>query len=444
MPKKIAIVGGVAAGMSAAAKAHRVNPDLDIHVYTDEEYISYAGCGLPYFIGDRIHSERKLIARTIEQFTEQNIKVHIATRVLDIYPDKKSLLIRDARTSTELETPYDRLVLATGARPVKPALEGINLNGVFTLRKLTDSLSIRQFMLEYKPRRAVVIGGGYIGLEMVENLKDHGCEEVTIIERAPQIIPNMDANMAELIQSYLESKGVKVRTGESVLRFEGKHLLNEVITDQDTIPADFALLSVGVQPNSELADRAGITLGTRNAIRVNSKMETSRADIYAAGDCATTFHRISGQEVYIPMGTTANKQGKIAGENVAGGNASFPGVLGTGIAKIMEMEVSRCGLNERECQSLGIKYTSHTIKSKTAAHYWPGSGSIYVKIIAGEDRRIIGGQIVGYAGAAKRIDILVTAMTMGATVDQLLDMDLAYAPPFSPVWDPVLVALNQF
>ncbi len=444
MSQRLLIIGGVAAGMSAAAKARRIDPELEIIVYTDDEYISYAGCGLPYFIGGRFAEKESLIARTAAEFATQNIIVKTRVRAETIKPESQKVTLKDLHNNQEFEDHYDRLVIASGARPFVPPMDGINLDGIFSLRTIHDSLNIKAYLQQQQPRKAAIIGGGYIGLEMAENLLEHGCE-VNIIERAPHIIPNMDEDMAMIVTKYLESKGIIIHTGVAVSGFSGEQAVAIVNTDKGTIDADFVLLSIGVLPNSEIAAASGIELGIKNAIQVNAKMETNLEGIYAAGDCATTMHLISGQEVYIPMGTTANKQGKTAGENAAGGNASFKGVLGTGIARVMEMEIARTGLGENECKQLGIDYVARKIVAKSAAHYCPVSGEVHVKLIADKtNNRLIGAQIVGYQGSAMRIDMLASAITMQATIDQLIDMDLAYSPPFSPVWDPVLVALNQF
>lgn len=444
MNNKLLIIGGVAAGMSAAAKARRVNPELEITAITDDEYISYAGCGLPYFIGGRIAEQSQLIARREEDFAQQNIKVKTRTRAKLIRPEQNSVLTENLETGQLSEETYDRLVICTGARPFLPSLEAIDLEGVFVLRTIQDSLAIKTYLRQHKPKRALIVGGGYIGLEMVENLREYGCE-IILLERAPQLLPNMDEDMALILTSYLQSQGVEVRTSENLNGFDGDSRVRTAFTDKGSLPVDFVLLSIGVIPNSELAAAAGVELGIRNAIRVNEKMESSLPEIYAAGDCATTKHLVSGQESYIPMGTTANKQGRVAGENAAGGDARFAGVLGTGIVRAMEMELSRTGLTENECRQLGIDYVSRRVKSRTAAHYCPVSREMHVKIVAEQTGgRILGAQIVGYAGAAMRIDMLATAITMQSTLESLIDMDLAYSPPFSPVWDPVLVALNQF
>lgn len=442
--KKLVVIGGVAAGMSAASKARRTNPNLNITVYTDEEYISYAGCGLPYFIGGIIPTKDKLIARTIEEFAERNIVVNNLSKVESIDPKNRRISVTDQRNKTTYGDSYDKLIIATGARVFVPPLDGIGLKGIFKLRRVEDSLEIKKYIKEKGPRRIVIIGGGYIGLEMVEIFKDKGCQ-VTLIERAPHIIPNMDADMAEILEKYLEGKEVDVRTGETVQAFTGDGSVRSVITDKGSVNADLVLLSIGVVPNSEIAQACGIATGPKNAILLDEKMHTNIEGILAAGDCATAHHIVSGEDVYIPLGTTANKQGKIAGENAAGGDASFNGVLGTGIARIMEMEVSRTGLSERECKLLGIEYEARKVKSRTAAHYCPTSGRIHIKLIAEKNTAcLLGAQIVGFSGAAARIDLLAVAITNRSTIQDLVDMDLAYSPPFSPVWDPVLIALNQF
>jgi len=430
--------------MSAASKARRIDSELEITAITDDQYVSYAGCGLPYFIGGKIPEQAQLIARRPEDFAQQNISVKTRVRARLIRPEQKCVVTENLETGQLSEESYDRLLVCTGARPYIPSLEAINLEGIFVLRTIHDSLAIKAYLHQHIPKRALIVGGGYIGLEMVENLLEYG-SEIILLERSSHLLPNMDEDMALILTSYLQSRGVEVRTSENLTGFAGDSRVREAFTDKGNLPVDFVLLSMGVVPNSELAAAAGVELGIRNAIRVNDKMESNLPGIYAAGDCATTKHLVSGQEVYIPMGTTANKQGKVAGENAAGGSARFAGVLGTGIARAMEMELSRTGLCENECRQLGIDFISRRVKSRTAAHYCPVSGEIHVKILAEKPSgRILGAQIVGFAGAAKRIDMLATAITMRATVESLIDMDLAYSPPFSPVWDPVLVALNQF
>ncbi len=444
MSERFVIIGGVAAGTSAAAKARRVNQNLTIEIYTNEEFISYAGCGLPYFIGDHLANQQDLIARTVEEFGKQGIKIFTNTNAVKINKEEKNITIENKSTGQKEVVSYDKLLIATGARAFVPPLEGSELAGIFTLRNIPDSMAIRKYISEQAPKKAVIVGAGYIGLEMVENLLEHNIE-VTLIEQNQHIIPNMDEDMASMVTEYLASQGVIVKTSEQVLGFKGQDRVTTIVTNNGEFASDFVLLSIGVRPNTEIADAAGITLGARGAIRVNNRMETNIENIYAAGDCATTTHLVTDKEVHIPMGTTANKQGKTAGENIAGGKAEFKGVLGTGIARIVDMEIARTGLSEKECQALGIEYITKTIKSKNIAHYFAHAREMWVKLVVDKNnRRLLGGQIVGYNGAAKRIDIIATALNNQATIDSLQDMDLAYSPPFSPVWDPVLIAINQF
>jgi NADPH-dependent 2,4-dienoyl-CoA reductase/sulfur reductase-like enzyme len=452
MAKKLAVIGGIAAGMSAAAKARRIDRDLEIVVFTDETRVSYGACGLPYYISGEIKKASHLVARTIEQFKEQGIKVRTQCRVEEIRPATRSLLIRSFKTGDHYEYEYDSLVIATGASARIPPIANADLNGVFKLRNVEDGEDIRQYLAEAKPQNAVIVGGGYIGLEMAEVLHQQGIK-VAIVEMAPHLAPNMDRDMAEILQQYLQEQGIEVFTGEKVLALEGdaptasanRTRVRQLVTDCRTLPADLVLLSAGVTPNSWLAGKAGLALGAQQAIRVNERMETSEPGIYAAGDCATTFHLVTGEEVYIPMGTTANKQGRTAGENAAGGNAEFKGVVGTGIARVLDLEIARTGLTERECQQRGLNYEAKMIQAKTLPGFFARSGKIYVKALAEPGAgRLLGAQIVGFAGAGKRIDVFATALTLGATMDQLEDLDLAYAPPFSPVYDPILIAINQF
>ncbi len=363
---------------------------------------------------------------------------------MEINSYKKQIILEDLLTQRSWTEAYDHLIIATGAQPFLPSLDGIGLKGIFTLRSIQDSQAIKAYLQEYQPTHAVVVGAGYIGLEMVENLLVHGCK-VRVIEKAPHILPNMDPDLAEVVHNYMESRGIEILTGSAPITFKGSDKVNEVVTGPDHFPADVVILSTGVLPNSELAAQTGIKLGAGRAIRVNERMETSQADIYAAGDCATVRHLVSGQEVYLPMGTTASKQGRVAGENAAGGQAILKGVLGTGITRIMEMEVSRTGLCEYECQKLGIEYISHTIKSRTRAPYLPDSGRIYVKLTVDKNSRLLlGGQIVGYPGAGKRIDTIAAALTARCKIDDLYNLDLAYTPALSVLSDPVLIAINKF
>ncbi len=440
---KLLVIGAVAAGTSAAAKARRVDPQMEIKVFAEGEYISYGACGLPYFIGGLITTKEKLLHRSVESFAQQRIDVKPSCRATEIDVRQRRVAFTDLVANRQFEEEYDKLVIATGGRPVVADWPGMDKAGIFTLRTISDGAAIKDDLQRRRPQHVLIIGAGYIGLEMTENLTELGCQ-VTLAERGPHISPNMDADMAAIIQQHLELHGVKVLVNQEVIGFEGGSAVEAAVTRDGTIPADFVLIAIGVRPNSELAAAAGIQLGVNQAIKVNSRMETSATGVYSGGDCATTTNLITGHDVYVPMGTTANKQGRVAGENAAGGNAYFRGILGTGIARVHDLEISRTGLTEEECHAKGLKAISQRVQCRTAA--LPGlAGDIWVKMTAAADsERIIGAQIVGHSGSGKRIDAIAAAITMEATLRQMYDFDMAYAPPFSPVWDPVLLCLNQF
>ena len=433
--KRLIIIGGVAAGPSAAFKAKRVKPDLEVILFTEEEDLSYGSCGLPYFISGIIGDRKKLVARTVKAFTDAGIDVRLKTRVEGV-DSKEGVVFAGGEKFS-----YDSLIIATGASPIIPPFEGKDLEGVFTLRSVKDGERIRDFISKESPEKAVIVGAGYIGVEMAESFAELGLK-VSLVELMPQILINMDADMAELVERELKAKGVEVLTSTKVLGFEGRERVERVITDKGDINTDLVLLAIGVKPNSELAKEAGLALGPKGAIDVNRRMETSVPGIYAAGDCADAFHLVSGKKVYIPLGTTANKQGRIAGNNAAGGEyAVFPGVVGTAIAKVFDLEIARTGLSSVEADKEGFSFKSALIKSRTAAGYYPGASSIAVKLLAEEKTgRIIGGQIVGGRGSGMRINAIAMAVSNGMRIWEFAYADLAYAPPFSPVWDPLLVA----
>jgi NADPH-dependent 2,4-dienoyl-CoA reductase/sulfur reductase-like enzyme len=336
---------------------------------------------------------------------------------------------------------YDDLLIATGAQPVVPDLEGVDAEGVYALKSLASGIALRRFVDEEHPRRAVIVGGGYIGLEMAEALRMRDIE-TALIDRAPQVMTSLDPEMAELAAQALEGLGVQLYLDEGLAGFETQGgRMRAVVTEARTLPADLVILGMGVRPNSGLAAAAGIPLGVRDAIRVNPQMQTETPHVWAAGDCVESLHLISGQRVFIALGTVANKTGRIAGLNLTGVPAAFPGVLGTAITRAGETEIARTGLSSRECEALGVDCAVAQITDHARAGYFPGAQEMTVRLVAERDTgRLLGGQIVGGVGAGKRIDTVVAAVTAGLTAQDLVDMDLSYAPPFSPVWDPVQVA----
>jgi NADPH-dependent 2,4-dienoyl-CoA reductase/sulfur reductase-like enzyme len=441
---RIVIIGGDAAGMSAASKIRREQPDRNILVLEKTEHTSYSACGIPYYIGGLIKEADALVARSPEKFRDKyGIDVRTRNEVTKVDPIQQEVTIKDSGNRETTES-YDQLLIATGARPFCPKVPGSNADGIFGLSTLASGLRVQQFIEQNKPRKAVVVGGGYIGLEMAEALVRQKLD-VSLVQRGKEVMGTLDPDMGKLVSQALRDVGVKLYLSEQLEAFDTEGgSVSAVLTEQRALPADLVILGMGVRPNSELAAAAGIGLGEKNAIKTDEQMRTDTANIWAAGDCAATIHRVTGKPIYIALGTVANKQGVVAGTNLAGGNASFPGVVGTAVSKICKVEVARTGLQEKELRELSLKYVTETIRTRTRAGYYPGSGPITVKLIAEQGSgRLLGAQIVGMEGAAKRIDIIATALTAAMTVMDLIDLDLSYAPPFSPVWDPVQTAARQ-
>lgn len=438
--KRLVVVGGVAAGMSAASKARRIDPGLEVVVYEKSGFVSYGACGLPYYIQGIIDDHSTLIARTPVQFARQGIEVHLHHEVMEIDPEGRRVRVRDLEAGREFEVEYDRLVLTTGGNAVRPPFPGIDREGVFTLRRVEDGIALRRFIEEKSPERAVIVGGGYIGLEMAEAFRSRGLE-VTVVEMLPQLVPNLDAEMASLVREELERNGVRVLLEHRVEEIGGDERVEAVIASGVEVPADLVLVAVGVRPNVDLARRAGIDLGPTGAVAVDDHQRTNLEGVFAAGDVAEARHIVTGKPVYIPLGTTANKQGRVAGENVAGGDAVFHGVAGTAVAKVFGLEVARTGLTERQAREEGFEPLSTTVKAASQAHYYPGGGPLHVRLVFRKDGHLLGAQMVG-KGAAKRIDVVAAALQAGWGIRDLQRLDLSYAPPFAPVWDPILVAAN--
>ena len=443
---KLVVIGGDAAGMSAASKVRRTQKDREIVVFERGRHTSYAACGMPYYIAGQVSDVDRLIARKPEVFRKnQNIDVRIRHEVIRIDAEGRYVVVRDLEKETEFRESWDELLIATGARPVRPDLPGMDAEGVFSLSILQTGIDVYKFIEKNKPKKAVIVGGGYIGIEMAEALLARGME-VSLVDMAPQVMPTMDGEMASLISDYMRDEGVDVHLEEKLERLEqdGSGRVKAVVTDRQTHPADVVITGIGVQPNSGLAKEAGLELGVRDAIRVDKRMQASVPDIWAAGDCAESHHLITGEPTFIALGTVANKHGLVAGTNISGGDAEFPGVLGTAITKFNDMEIARTGLSEKEAESLGHTFKTATIEARTRSGYYPGSASITVKLVAEEaSGRLLGGQIVGMQGAGKRIDTIATALTAGMTARNIMDLDLSYAPPFSPVWDPVQIAARK-
>lgn len=445
MNNKLVIIGGDAAGMTAAAKVRREQPEREIVVFEKSQYTSYSACGIPYYISEIIETFDELIVRGPEVFREEyNIDVRTLTKVLETDTRNKRVRVLDKQKQSEYWEDYDQLLIATGAKAYCPDVEGYSETNVFGISTLKSGIRLESYIEIEKPKKAVIIGGGYIGLEMAEALLIRGLS-VSLVNRSAQVMNTLDPDMGALVSEAMRKLGVTVYSNEELVRFEQEHSkVTGVVTNKRTIAADIVVLGMGSYPNTAFLEGSGIALGVKGAIKVNDRMQTNIPDVYAAGDCTETFNLISGQYMHIALGTVANKTGLVAGSNIAGENAVFPGAAGTAVCKICSYEVARTGLLEKEMIKLGIDYATATIKTRTRAHYYPGSKDITVKLLAEKKSgKLLGGQIIGEEDAAKRIDVLATALTHGLTVQNLIDLDLSYAPPFSTVWDPVQIAARK-
>lgn len=432
---KIVIIGAVAAGTSAAAKARRNDENAEIIIYDKDSFISYSGCGMPYYIGGEVAEVEKLTPRDTVFFkSKYNVDIFIKHEVLSIDSENKILEIKNLLTEEIFIDQYDKLVIATGASSVLPSIEGVEDDYIFTLRNIGDMNRIKRYIKEYAPKSAAIIGTGFIGLEVCENLKGLGID-VTLIERLSQVTPGLDADMAVYVEKHLKKNGVCVFTGVSVTSIKDYKV---IFQDGREIRADMVLISAGVRPNTALAEKAGVELGITKAIKVNEKMMTNLNDVYACGDCSEQYHIVTRKPIYRPMGSTANKMGRIAGDVITGGSLRFRGILGTGIFQIFGMTVALTGLSEREAEIEGYEAAvCHNIKPNKP-EYMGGKEMVIKGIADKEDGKLLGAQIVGYEGVDKRIDVFVTAITYQAKAEDLFHLDLAYAPPFSTTKDPIM------
>jgi NADPH-dependent 2,4-dienoyl-CoA reductase/sulfur reductase-like enzyme len=445
--ERLVVVGGDAGGMSAASQARRMRPpsDLEIVAFERGRHTSYSACGIPYYVGKVVDDPDRLVARTPAEHAERDITVHIRTEVTSIDLDQRRVTVRDLDAGTERTEPFDILMVATGAVPIRPEMPGDDAEGIFGVQSLGDGLALREFLDTSKPQAAAVVGGGYIGLEMAEAMVHRGIH-TTLIDRNPQPMATLDPDMGAMVADALRRLGCDLRLGVPVDGYETRDgRVTGVRVGDDCVPADVVVLGLGVRPNSDLAAAAGLTVGdSTRGIAVDRRMRTSADGVWAAGDCVEVFHRVSQRPAAIALGTHANKQGRVAGINIGGGYATFPGVVGTAVSKVCGVEVARTGLTEREAAAAGFAAEAVTVDSRTRAGYFPGSAPITTKLVAERvSGRLLGAQIVGEEGAAKRIDVLACALWNEMGVDEILHLDLGYAPPFSPVWDPVLIAARK-
>ncbi|MEU3547182.1 FAD-dependent oxidoreductase [Streptomyces longwoodensis] len=446
--ERLVVVGGDAAGMSAASQARRLkDPDaLEIVAFERGHFTSFSACGIPYWVGGDVAERDQLIARTPEEHRERGIDLRLRTEVTELDVAGKRVRARDVDSGAESWTSYDRLVLATGARPVRPELPGIDAQGVHGVQTLDDGQALLDTLSRARGRRAVVVGAGYIGVEMAEALINRGYE-VTVLNRGSEPMSTLDPDMGRLVHTAMEGLGITMVNDATVTKVltGDDGWVRAVATEDAEYPADVVVLGIGVRPDTALARAAGLPLGAHGGLLTDRAMRVrGHDDIWAGGDCVEVLDLVSGQQRHIALGTHANKHGQVIGTNVGGGYATFPGVVGTAVSKVCDLEIARTGLREKDAHRVGLRYEAVIIESTSRAGYYPGASPMTVKMLA-ERRtgRLLGVQIVGREGAAKRVDVAAVALTAGMTVEQMTALDLGYAPPFSPVWDPVLVAARK-
>ena len=439
---KVVIVGGVAGGATAAARLRRLDEEAEIVILERSGYVSYANCGLPYYIGGTIQDKGALTLQTPESFRARfNIDVRVRHEVLSLQPQAHTVTVRRLDDGTEYTESYDKLILSPGAKAIRPPLPGIDLEGIFTLRTVEDTLRIREFLEHHQPKSAVVVGGGFIGLEMAENLI-HAGVHTTLIQLDDQVLLPLDKDMAGEVHSYLRGQGLDLRLGTAVTGFRRQgSQLEALIGDEPPVAADLVILAIGVAPESQLARQAGLTLGQKGAIVVDAHMRTSQPDIYAVGDAVELTHAVTGQKALVALAGPANRQGRVAADHICGLDQSYAGAQGSSILKLFDMTAAATGLNEKAAQAAGVAYDKAVTYSASHATYYPGAQNMTIKTLFDpQTGRILGAEIVGFDGVDKRIDVMAAAIRAGLTAQQLTQLDLAYAPPYSSAKDPVNMA----
>ena len=446
MGERVLVIGADAAGMSAAAQAKRLRPDLDIVVLDRGRHASYSACGIPYRVAGDVTDVAQLVARTPEEHRRRGLDLRLRSEVTAIDVDRREVEVRDLEAARTYREGFDQLVVATGATPRRPDIPNIDAGGVFGVQTLDDGEAILAALTSRELTRATVIGGGYIGVEMAEAMVRRGLK-VILVDRAPEPMSTLDPDMGALVHKAMCGMEIDVRTATLVqgIETDDSGWVRAVLTDGGTVESDIVVLGTGVRPATDLARDAGLALGHLGGLCVDLQMRVNGSEgIWAAGDCVESLDLVSGNRVHAPLGTHANKQGRVVGTNLGGSYATFPGVVGTAVSKVCTLQIARTGLREFECDAAGFAWFSVVVNSTTAAGYHPDAGPITVKLLA-ERRtgRLLGAQIVGEDGAAKRIDACAVALWNRMTVEEMTALDLGYAPPFSPVWDPVLIAARK-
>ena len=439
---KVVIVGGVAGGATAAARIRRLDEQAEIVVFERSGYISYANCGLPYYIGDVITERSALTLQTPESFFNRfRVTMKVRHEVMAIHPERKTVSVKNLETGEVFEESYDKLLLSPGAKPTQPRLPGVGLNKLFTLRTVEDTFRIKEFIRTNHPKSAVLAGGGFIGLELAENLRELGME-VTIVQRPKQLMNPFDPDMAAFIHNEMRKHGVKLALGHTVEGFEERNGgVDVLLKDEQPLHADLVVLAIGVTPDTHLAKEAGLELGIKGSILVNDRMETTVPDIYAVGDAVQVKHFVTGQDALISLAGPANKQGRIAADNICGGDSHYTGSQGSSVIKIFDMTAATTGINETNAKNAGLDVDKVILSPMSHAGYYPGGKVMTMKVVFEKETfRLLGAQIVGYEGVDKRIDVLATAIRAGLKATELKELELSYAPPYSSAKDPVNMA----
>jgi NADPH-dependent 2,4-dienoyl-CoA reductase/sulfur reductase-like enzyme len=439
---KVIVIGGVAAGMSAASKLKRVLEQTEITVYEKGGYLSYGACGLPYFLADYFDDDTKMIARTKEDFEKMGISCRLHHEVIKVIPDLKQVMIKNLITGEIFHDSYDKLMVASGAPAVLPPFEGIGLDNIETLKTMEDGLRLKALFAKDNIKRVAIVGGGYIGVEMSEALRAIG-KETYVIQSGDRVLKPFDREFSEMAGKEMEKNGVRLILGERVKSFSGYQAVNKVITDKSEYDVDFVLVALGVRPDLSFLEGLDYEKAENGAILVDAEMRTSIEDVYAAGDCAAINHMIKDKHAYIALGTTANKGGRIAGENIAGAHVKYVGTLGSAAIKVFDLELARTGLGETEALEAGLDFKTVVVKAPSSANYYPGASPLLIKVIyENGSGRILGAQAAGTKGAVHRVDMFAIAIQANMTTDDLGNADLCYAPPFASVWDAVNIACN--
>ena len=440
---RVIIIGAVAAGMSAAAKLKRSKPEYEVVVYEKGEIVSFGACGLPYFVGGFFDEPEKMIARSPEKFIESGIDLNILHEVINVDTDNKKVKVKNLKTGEVFEDSYDKLMIATGASSIIPSIKNVNLENVSTLKSMEDGIKVKELLNKEENKNIVIIGAGFIGLEVVEAAKKLN-KNVTILQSGDRILNNVfDKEITDVLEEEIRNHNVDLRLNELAIEFIGENKIEKVITNKGEIEADVVIIATGVRPNTDFIKNTSINMLDNGAIIVDEFGRTSVEDVYSAGDCATIKNIVSGKDTYVPLATGANKLGRIVGENLAGANNSFQGSLGSSCLKVMDMEAGCTGLNENQAKELGLNYKVKFISDFNQTNYYPGRDKIYVKLVYDADTKVIlGGQVEGFKDAVQRTNVIATAIFAKLTTNQLGMLDLCYAPPFARTWDVLNVAGN--